>query len=42
MKNWYAFMRFKRAGIHIWDFWMVKMSDNDNYNFQDCGHVKHT
>ena len=23
---------FKRAGIHIWDFWMVKMSDTDNHN----------
>ena len=32
MKNWYAFMRFKRAGIHIWDFWMFTMSDTGNHS----------
>ena len=27
MKSWYAFKRFKRTGIQIWEFWMFKMSD---------------
>ena len=34
-KNWAPGMHlwgFRRAGIQIWDFWMLKMSDTGNHN----------
>ena len=35
MKNWAPGMHlwgFRRAGIQIWDLWMLKMSDTGNHN----------